>query len=113
MAELRWLKILDPSEPWPDSGVSVEIQVSGKSLRLLNYNGKYYAFEPACPHQGGDLRQVQPDANGCIVCPLHRYTFRLEDGNEVQGKGKLFLYPLEKRSTGLYVGLEYRKWSLW
>ena len=33
-----------------------------------------------CPHQGADLRGIEPDAQGIITCPLHGLRWRADNG---------------------------------
>ena len=33
-----------------------------------------------CPHRGADLRGINPDADGCVRCPLHALRWNLETG---------------------------------
>ena len=47
------------------------------------------------------------DATGNIVCPLHRYRFKLDNGRNSSGEGYyLKTYPIETRSDGLYLGIQ-------
>jgi nitrite reductase/ring-hydroxylating ferredoxin subunit len=48
---------------------------------------------------------VRPDEAGCIVCPLHRYRFCLEDGYETQGRGRLYLFPIKEVEHEVFVFL--------
>jgi nitrite reductase/ring-hydroxylating ferredoxin subunit len=67
--------------------------------------GEWKAWEPVCPHERAGLKGICPDADGYIVCPLHRYRFSLSDGYESQGRGRLYLYPVEERESGLYISI--------
>lgn len=66
-----------------------------------------YAFKNRCPHQNKSLAGCKVH-EGHVVCPVHQYSFSLEDG---RGHG-LYLenYPIEYRENGVFVGIE--KWSL-
>lgn len=106
MAYYRWIKVLGPDNPQPDSGVPFSISPAGRELILLKMEeGKWRAWEPVCPHEKASLRGIRPDQDNCITCPLHRYTFSLEDGYEKQQRARLYLYPVEVRLEGVFVGL--------
>jgi nitrite reductase/ring-hydroxylating ferredoxin subunit len=42
-------------------------------------DGSLHATQAACPHRGGPLADGQTDAR-VLVCPLHQFAFRWEDG---------------------------------
>ena len=45
-------------------------------------------------------------ARGEVVCPLHHYRFRIENGYNSSGEGyRLKTYLVEEREDGVYLGL--------
>ena len=90
------------------------VSVAGKHFCIGYHDGNYYAFDKNCPHAGAGLDMGWINAEGCVVCPNHRYTYRLEDGKEITGQGvRLKTYPVEGRSDGIYIGMPKRKWFNW
>ena len=57
-------------------------QVVADSVRMLlcNVNGKIYAIEDVCTHDGGPLEQGTLEGE-CIVCPRHGATFDVRTGD--------------------------------
>jgi len=62
----------------PD-GMGKEVEAAGFSIALYNVGGKYYAMDNICPHRGGPLAASEV-TDGKIMCPLHSWEFRVEDG---------------------------------
>lgn len=88
------------------------ISVGQKKLCLTLFNDRLYAFSSKCPHAGGQLADGYIDAHGNIVCPVHRYKYRLENGYNTSGEGYfLKTFPVEVREDGIYIG--FVKISLW
>lgn len=106
--KLNWHRIaVAVSEiPWNMEGLCV-MEVAGKKITLANHAGILYATAYKCPHAGGILSAGKINQQGCIVCPLHRYSFHLKTGINTSGEG-FFLktYPVEQRTDGIYVGFK-------
>lgn len=82
-----------------------EVLVAGKRIGLVKRQGAIYAFTAACPHAGAPLCDGWLDAQGRIVCPLHKYRFDPANGRNTTGEGyKLFTYKTDVRGDELYVG---------
>lgn len=84
----------------------LEVQVAGKRVGLLKTDGQIQAFPASCPHAGAPLCEGWLDAQGRIVCPLHKYRFDPVNGRNTSGEGyKLKKYPLEIKEDIIYIGL--------
>lgn len=80
-------------------------EVNHKKLCFTRLDGKLYAFYHKCPHAGGQLAEGYLDAQGNIVCPIHRYKYSVRNGRNTSGEGYyLSTYPVEVREDGVYVG---------
>ncbi|GAA1144605.1 hypothetical protein GCM10009630_49000 [Kribbella jejuensis] len=53
-------------------------------VMLVRHNGELHALSATCTHAGGPLDEGQL-VDGCIRCPWHSSTFRLDDGSVVRG----------------------------
>lgn len=83
-----------------------EAQAGEKVVGLLKKEDKVYAFAATCPHAGAPLCSGWLDAQGRIVCPLHKYRFDPANGRNTSGEGyKLRTYPVEIRDGNIYIGL--------
>ncbi|XP_063781690.1 uncharacterized protein LOC134931848 isoform X2 [Pseudophryne corroboree] len=61
----------------------------GEHLVLIHTDGKFYAMDSACPHEGGPLEQgdIEELCNGrlALTCPWHDFEFCLDDGSSSSG----------------------------
>lgn len=81
------------------------VQVNNKSICVALHKEELWACTHKCPHAGGLLADGYLDTLGNIVCPLHRYKFRLQSGRNVSGEGYfLKTFPIEIRNEGIFVG---------
>lgn len=80
---------------------------AGKRLVVIRTNGGVKAFENKCPHQGFGF-QGGTCVEGMVICPIHRFRFRLEDGRGLDSPGQnLELLTTDERPDGIYIGREY------
>jgi nitrite reductase/ring-hydroxylating ferredoxin subunit/uncharacterized membrane protein len=76
---------------WTDAG-SAEIpegkpvlrQAGGTPVLLVRTGERIDALVDRCSHQSGPLHEGEI-ADGCVTCPWHGSTFRLQDGSVVHG----------------------------
>lgn len=59
-------------------------RVAGVDVVLVRHQGRVHALADRCSHRGGSLADGHLH-DGCIACPLHHSTFRLEDGSVARG----------------------------
>ena len=60
-------------------GTVLELVASGRVIALACVDGKYYAMDGICPHQGGPLGKGQ--LSGCVVTyPWHGWQYNVTDG---------------------------------
>lgn len=54
-------------------------QIAGKRVSIAEVDGKVFAFEDTCPHQGESLSKGR--LNGDIItCPAHNWKFNIKTG---------------------------------
>ena len=107
----------------PEGGVRV-VQTDVAEIGIFHRNGRYYAYQNLCPHQGGPacegvqmpqvvdvigdggmyLGQTYDQNDIHIICPWHSYEFHLSDGTHVCDKQlRLTKYEVVRRDGGIYV----------
>jgi 3-phenylpropionate/trans-cinnamate dioxygenase ferredoxin subunit len=83
-----------------------EITIGERQICLLKKGEQLYAFATTCPHQGARLCEGWLDAQGRIVCHLHKYRFDPANGRNTSGEGyKLRTYPIAIRDGKIFIGL--------
>ena len=65
-------------------GEAKAVEVDGVTVLVTRQDGRVYALTARCSHRGGPLDRGEI-ANGCVTCPWHGSTFRLEDGSVERG----------------------------
>ncbi|MDJ0394967.1 nitrite reductase (NAD(P)H) small subunit [Rhodococcus sp. G-MC3] len=67
--------------------------VDGKQVAVFMLgDGTVRAMDAVCPHKGGPLADGQIDGK-VVMCPLHQYTFSLDDGSCAGGIDSVRTYP--------------------
>lgn len=97
----QWIRIAEVGGVPPGAGRAFEVE--GNSIAVFNVDGKLYAIDDSCPHQGSSL--AMGSLEGCVVtCRSHGMKVNVIAG---QGTGMdVRSFPVESRPDGLYVGLE-------
>jgi nitrite reductase/ring-hydroxylating ferredoxin subunit len=57
----------------------VSVSANNLSLAVVKHEGKIYALDSKCTHEGGPLGEGHID-NGELICPWHSGAFSLESG---------------------------------
>lgn len=98
------------------------VTIDGRSIGVLNVDGRLHALMNTCPHHGaplceGVVKGTMDDSapheysyghqNEFIVCPWHGYEFRLDTGRPLLDLGRLRVRVYDVRAEGddivLYV----------
>jgi 3-phenylpropionate/trans-cinnamate dioxygenase ferredoxin subunit len=100
----RWIKIAEIGDI--AAGAGRAFNVEGYSIAVFNVEGKLYAIDDSCPHQGSSL--AAGSLEGCVVtCRSHGMKVNVTGGEQQPGQGmNVRSFPLESRPDGLYVGLQ-------
>ena len=87
------------------------IKYKNKQIAVFNYERRYawYACRNACPHKMEMVlsRGMTGSAGGVpkIACPLHKKTFSLIDGSNLNGDDyKIATYPVKIEGDEVFVG---------
>ncbi len=72
-----WIPIARVSECPP--GTALERVAGDRIVALYNVEGKFYALDGVCPHQGGPLGKGNLSA-GVVTCPWHGWQFDVTSG---------------------------------
>jgi 3-phenylpropionate/trans-cinnamate dioxygenase ferredoxin subunit len=111
----QWHKVADSIDDinFPSNSIA-NIEVAGKSICVALHRNNLSAFTQKCPHAGGNLSNGFLDAQGNIVCPLHRYKFSVQNGRNTSGEGYfLKTFPIQIRKEGIFIGFEENNFFNW
>jgi nitrite reductase (NADH) small subunit len=85
------------------AGTIHEIEVNGKAIALAQVEGKFFAINGICMHQGGPLGEGV--MSGKIVsCPWHAWEYDVTTGKlTMNPEHGVECYPVEVRGDEIYV----------
>jgi len=69
--------------PWLEElseGAPLGIEIGGKAVLVVLWEGKVYAYRNQCPHMGMPLDRGKITENGVLVCPWHGFRFDVSSG---------------------------------
>lgn len=99
----KWFKIAEIGDVPPGAGRAFAIE--GYSIAVFNVDGKLYAIDDSCPHQGSSLAMGRLEGY-VVTCRSHGMKVNVSAG-EQPGLGlNVRNFPVEARPDGLYVGLQ-------
>jgi nitrite reductase/ring-hydroxylating ferredoxin subunit len=78
----QWTPVLADAE-LPEAGHRT-VHVDGVEIALFREDGRVWAINKTCSHMGGPLDEGDV-VDGCVICPWHGSTFRLDGGGVVRG----------------------------
>lgn len=93
---MRWVKLLKIWDLPPGKCTNEFIGTMG--IALANVDGKYYAADNRCPHDGGPLGMGEMDQEW-IVCPYHAWAYSMKTGVH-DNDPKRFMTILNTRIVG-------------
>jgi nitrite reductase/ring-hydroxylating ferredoxin subunit len=101
---MAWLEVLDSQAL--KEGEGSEVLHHGNVIAVFRHEGRLYAVDGLCMHQGGPLARGKL-ANGTIQCPWHGWMYELETGNNaVTCQRMLRTYPVREIDGKIEIDLE-------
>ncbi len=104
-----WYEAAKVSDFPKDGGACIKYK--GKQIAVFNFDriGKWYACQNLCPHKMEMVlsRGMIGDDKGTpkVACPLHKKTFSLEDGTNLNGDiDAIATYPVKIEGDKVLVG---------
>jgi len=64
-------------------GTAKIVKMEGKPIAIFNINGKFYATDETCPHEGGPLSDGSIEGEN-VSCPWHGATFHIKSGRTLE-----------------------------
>lgn len=104
-----WFEAAKASDFPKDGGACIKYK--DKQIAVFNFarEGKWYACQNLCPHKMEMVlsRGMIGDDKGIpkVACPLHKKTFSLENGTNLNGDMEaIATYPVKIENDTVYVG---------
>ncbi len=104
-----WFEAAKASNFPKDGGACIKYK--NKQIAVFNFarEGKWYACQNLCPHKMEMVlsRGMIGDDKGIpkVACPLHKKTFSLENGENLNGDmDAIATYPVKIENDVVYVG---------
>jgi nitrite reductase/ring-hydroxylating ferredoxin subunit len=101
------IKVAELGEVPPGKMIGIDVQ--GKKMLLANVDGKMYAMDGICSHQGGHLWEGKL-LGMTVKCPRHGSEFDIATGKNLKGPwipfGKapnLKAYPVSLEGNAVFV----------
>lgn len=80
-------------------GTAKTINVKGYEIAAFNLNGRFYATQDICPHEGGPLSAGFIEGE-TVTCPWHGATFHIVSGETLEPPaGEKMGPPVDKGIT--------------
>ncbi|MDG6995659.1 MAG: Rieske (2Fe-2S) protein [Nitrososphaerota archaeon] len=80
------------------------LNLAGREICLLKFQGKYYAFSNICTHIGGRLSEGRVNAHGHVTCPYHKAVFNIVTGESLSFPPRgLTTYEVKVESGKVYL----------
>jgi nitrite reductase (NADH) small subunit len=81
------------------------VTVGDREVALFNCDGKFYAIDNVCPHQGGPLGEGELDGT-VVTCPWHGWRFDVATGGSPVVPGaKVPKYEVKVEGTDVLVAV--------
>jgi NAD(P)H-dependent nitrite reductase small subunit len=98
-----YVEVANVSDIPDDEGICVA--VGEQKIALFKYEGRVYALNNICPHQGAPLHEGFFD-DGIVTCPLHAWDFDVKTGKVRGGTEHAVIYPVRLSGDIVEVSIE-------
>jgi len=82
------------------------VRVGGEEIAVWRVDGNVYAISAVCAHQHVATLHEGMRNGTTIACPLHGWTYSLENGRAVAGSGVLRTYPVIVERGVVYIEVD-------
>jgi len=102
-AKIDWVMVAKTGDIPKNEGRAYP--VGDRMIAVFESEGRYYALDDFCPHQGASLAAGWIH-EGCVACPWHAWRFALSDGTWMDNrKIKTDHFDVHVRDSEIYVGI--------
>jgi NAD(P)H-dependent nitrite reductase small subunit len=98
---VEFVKVARTSDLHDRRGTLVHLE--GEEIALWRVKGRIYAINNVCPHQHFSMLHQGTLDGVHVTCPMHGWTFSLEDGQPKFGNGRAKTYQVKVDGEHVYV----------
>ena len=106
---MEWIKIFSSSEEAIGrfgGQPALRVVIGEERICLAQHQGRFFAVQDACSHNGESLSGGAVNYLGHIVCPWHNYRFDLASGKACDSDcSDLKTYPVRNDASGIFIGI--------
>ena len=106
---MEWIKIFSSQQEARERLAKKRTQlviIGARRICVAFYDGKFFAVQDSCTHNGESLSGGQINYAGEIICPWHNYRFELNTGKSCEPSCRdLITYPVKADEDGFFVGI--------
>lgn len=101
----QYIKAANADELKP--GEMKMVEASGREIALCNVDGKYYAVDNICPHQGAPLCEGELEGTD-LWCPWHGASFDVSNGEVLSPPAyeNLVCFPIRVTDDGIEIEID-------
>ena len=95
---------LDPIRDLPEEGKGkVLLLADGREVAIFRKDGKLFAIDNICPHEGGPLGEGTLEGT-CVTCPWHGWQFDITNGKgQNSWEEDVKSYPIEVENEAIFL----------
>lgn len=86
------------------------VNLEGEEIALWRVEGKIYAINNVCPHQHFSMLHQGTLDGTYLTCPMHGWTFSLENGIPKTGNGRAKVYQVKVEGDDVLVEIPSGRW---
>ncbi|PZX53179.1 nitrite reductase small subunit NirD [Algoriphagus chordae] len=106
---IHWIKVGQTGDFPENAGACVKYNAKQIAVYHFTRTNSWYACQNLCPHKMEMVlsRGMTGDSQGIpkVACPLHKKTFSLEDGSNLNGEDySIATYPVRIQEGNVYIG---------
>ncbi|MEX0922155.1 MAG: Rieske (2Fe-2S) protein [Rhodovibrionaceae bacterium] len=100
---MSWAKVAAVDEV--ESKGRLLVKPEGKQIALFAHNGRIYACDNSCPHEGYPLSVGTLGADCHLTCNWHNWKFDLATGRTLNGGDNVRIYPVRLEDGAIWLDL--------
>lgn len=105
---MEFVKVARTSDLHDHRGTLVRVEM--EEIALWRVNGRIYAINNVCPHQHFSMLHQGTIDGIYVACPMHGWSFSLEDGRAKSGSGQGRTYQVKVVGEDVMIEKPTSKW---